>query len=258
MAGYPCGHPAKNFGQALQILEKQAFWNGHRARTSMKKLRSEKLRAEIPFPKIQKKIPAPIKMKSAFPAPFPAPPNTTPKTRNLMGMEGFPAERAKPTFFCASFFPFFTLSAPPFPRQFSSPKSSLSGTSDLLFLVEKRQPPGAGFWGRFWTRSPHRKKRKILFFFSGARKKVRKAARLGSGQEVCFCPSRPDPARDAREQDGTRTGRDGPHLGTWMGPKHRKTKHMANLDGTTSDPGWDLDGPRQGSGWHPPETVTDF
>ena len=29
-----------------------------------------------------------------------------------------------------------------------------------------------------------------------------------------------------------------------MGPKHCKTKHMANLDGTTSDPGWDLDGPR--------------
>ena len=69
-----------------------------------------------------------------------------------------------PTFFCASFFPSFTLSAPPFPRQFSSPKSSLSGTSDLLFLVEKRQPPGAGFWGRFLGRgSPHRKKRKILF-----------------------------------------------------------------------------------------------
>ena len=49
-AGYPCGHPAKNFGQALQILEKQAFWNGHPARTSMKKLRSEKLRADFPFP----------------------------------------------------------------------------------------------------------------------------------------------------------------------------------------------------------------
>ena len=85
---------------------------------------------------------------------------------------------------------------------------------------------------------------------------------FGSGQEVCFCPSRPDPVRNAREQDGTRTGRDGPHLGTWMGPKHCKTKHMANLDGTTSDPGWDLDGPRigprRGSGWHPPETVTDF
>ena len=85
---------------------------------------------------------------------------------------------------------------------------------------------------------------------------------LGSGQEVCFCPSRPDPGRNAREQDGTRTGRDGPHLGIWMGPKHCKTKHMVNLDGTTSDPGWDLDrpriGPRRGSGWHPPETVTDF
>ena len=78
---------------------------------------------------------------------------------------------------------------------------------------------------------------------------------FGSGQEVCFGPSRPDPGRNAREQDGTRTGRDGPHLGTWMGPKYCKTKHMANLDGTPSDPGWDLDGPRIGprreSGWHP-------
>ena len=41
-AGRPCGHPAKNFSQALQILEKQAFWHGHAARTSTKKLRSEK------------------------------------------------------------------------------------------------------------------------------------------------------------------------------------------------------------------------
>ena len=39
---------------------------------------------------------------------------------------------------------------------------------------------------------------------------------------------------------------DGPHLGTWTGPKHSKTKHMANLDGTSSDPRWDLDGPRIG------------
>ena len=31
--------------------KKQAFWNGHPARTSMKKLRSEKLRADFPFPK---------------------------------------------------------------------------------------------------------------------------------------------------------------------------------------------------------------
>ena len=50
LAGYPCGHPAKNFGQALQILEKQAFWNGHPPRTSMKKLPSEKLGADFPFP----------------------------------------------------------------------------------------------------------------------------------------------------------------------------------------------------------------
>ena len=69
-----------------------------------------------------------------------------------------------PTFFCASFFPFFALSDPPFPRQFSSPKSPLAGTSDLFFLVEKRQPAGAGFWGRFWTRSPHRKKGKSFFW----------------------------------------------------------------------------------------------
>ena len=49
-AGRPCGHPAKNFGQALQILEKQAFWHGHAARTSTEKPRSEKLRAEFSYP----------------------------------------------------------------------------------------------------------------------------------------------------------------------------------------------------------------
>ena len=48
--GYPCGYPAENFGQALQILEKEAFWHRHAARTSMKKLRSEKLRADFSFP----------------------------------------------------------------------------------------------------------------------------------------------------------------------------------------------------------------
>ena len=78
--------------------------------------------------------------------------------------------------------------------------------------------------------------------------------KIRSGQEVCFGPPRTDPGRNARKQDKTRVGRDGPHLGTWMGPKRCKTKHMANLDGTPSDPGWDLDGPRigprLGSGWH--------
>ena len=75
-----------------------------------------------------------------------------------------------PPFFVHPFFLFFAQSAPRFPTQCSSPKSPLSGTSDLLFLVEKRQLAGAGFWGRFWTGSPHRKKRKLLF--SGARKNV--------------------------------------------------------------------------------------
>ena len=58
----------------------------------------------------------------------------------------------------------------------------------------------------------------------------------GNGQKICFGPSRPNPERNARDQDG-------PHLGAWMGPKRCEKKHMANLDGTLSDPGWDLDGP---------------
>ena len=58
-----------------------------------------------------------------------------------------------PTFFCASFFPFFALSTPRFPRQFSSPKSPLSGTSSLLILVEKRERAMAG----------HRKKENPFF-----------------------------------------------------------------------------------------------
>ena len=71
-----------------------------------------------------------------------------------------------PTFFAHPFFLFFfALSTPPFPRQFSSPKSCLSGTSDLLFRVKKRQPPGAGFWGWSWTGLPHRGKQENPFFF---------------------------------------------------------------------------------------------
>ena len=70
-----------------------------------------------------------------------------------------------------------------------------------------------------------------------------------------FRPVQARSTRNARDQDGTGTGRDGPHFGTWMGPKCCRTKHMANLDGTPSDPGWDLGGPRigprRGSGWHP-------
>ena len=55
--GYPRGHPAENFGQALQILEKEAFWHGHPARTSMKNLRSEKLRADVSFPQNSRRPP---------------------------------------------------------------------------------------------------------------------------------------------------------------------------------------------------------
>ena len=67
----------------------------------------------------------------------------------------------KPTFFCASFFPFCL--PPPFTRQFSSPKSPLSGTSDLLFLVEKRQPL-LGL-GTVLDQVAPQEKRKILFFW---------------------------------------------------------------------------------------------
>ena len=78
----------------------------------------------------------------------------------------------EPPFFCASFFPFFfALSTPPFPGQFSSPKSPLSGISDLLFLVEKRHDPaGVGFWGGFWTGSPPQEKKENPLFLWGAKK----------------------------------------------------------------------------------------
>ena len=50
MAGYPCGHPAKNFGQALQILEKQAFRNRYPARTSIKNFGLKNFGLIFPFP----------------------------------------------------------------------------------------------------------------------------------------------------------------------------------------------------------------
>ena len=62
---------------------------------------------------------------------------------------------AFPLFFYASFF---FLLCPPRASQgdFHPPKSPLSATSNLLFLVEKRQLAGAGFLERFWTGPPHR------------------------------------------------------------------------------------------------------
>ena len=55
------------------------------------------------------------------------------------------ASPSPPPFFAHPFFPFLPCPPHPFPRQFSSQKSPLSGTSDPLFLTEKRQPLGAGF-----------------------------------------------------------------------------------------------------------------
>ena len=79
-------------------------------------------------------------------------------------------------FFCASFFPFF-LPCPPHPSgQFSSPKCPLSGTSDLLFLVEKIQPAGAGFGDGSGRGRPTGKKGKSFFLWR-ARKKVRSKLR---------------------------------------------------------------------------------
>ena len=62
---------------------------------------------------------------------------------------------------------------------------------------------------------------------------------LRSGQELCFGPILEEHSGPGWDQDGPGC----PPLGTWMGPKRCKAKHMANLDGTASDPGWDLDGP---------------
>ena len=104
-------------------------------------------------------------------------------------------------FFCASFFPFFAL---PFPRQFSSPKSGpSSGTSGpflapqvySVLLVEKRQPARAGFWGRFWTGSPHRKKSQNTFSranFSkvGPRKSHEKCPNTVFPSRCCFATKR--------------------------------------------------------------------
>ena len=51
-AGRPCGHPAKNFGQALQILENKHFGTDMPRGRPRKKLRSERLRADFSFPNL--------------------------------------------------------------------------------------------------------------------------------------------------------------------------------------------------------------
>ena len=82
---------------------------------------------------------------------------------------------------------------------------------------------------------------------------------IGSDQEVCFGPSRPDPGRNAWDEDGTRMGRDGPTSGPGRGRNAVKqntwriwTGPLRTRDGTWtgigSDTGEGLDGtPRDSS-----------
>ena len=62
-------------------------------------------------------------------------------------------------------------------------------------------------------------------------------------KKVCFGPSKPHPGKNARDKDGTGTGRDVPHLRTRRSEAVNKAQ------------GWDLDGPtigpRQRFEWHP-------
>ena len=83
------------------------------------------------------------------------------------------------TFFCAFFFPFFCPVHPTLPQAIFFPKIPSFWDLFLIFLVEKRQPAGAGFWGRFWTGSPHRKKGKSFFFW-----RARKGECLGFSRRV--------------------------------------------------------------------------
>ena len=50
LAGYPCGHPAKNFGQALQILENKHFGTDILRGRPQKNFGLKKLRADFSFP----------------------------------------------------------------------------------------------------------------------------------------------------------------------------------------------------------------
>ena len=85
------------FGQDLQILEKEAFWHRHPARTSTKKLRSEKLRADFSFPtkgpfrtRNTQKNPRALKNKIGTPPP---PTKTPPLKEEFYGHAFFPCRK---------------------------------------------------------------------------------------------------------------------------------------------------------------------
>ena len=85
-------------------------------------------------------------------------------------------------FLSGTFFPAPFGAAPPFPGQFSSPKSPLSGTSDLLFLVETRQPCRGRVLGTVLDGfAPQEKKRKILVFW-----RAKKGEFRCQMMEACF------------------------------------------------------------------------
>ena len=71
--------------------------------------------------------------------------------------------------FLCILFSFFCPVRPTLPHAIFSPKIPSSGTSHLLFLVEKREPAGAGFWGGSGRFRRTGKKGKSFFF--GARKR---------------------------------------------------------------------------------------
>ena len=89
-----------------------------------------------------------------------------------------------PPFLVHPFFLFSALFAPPFPGQFSSPKSPLSGSSDLLFLVEKRQPAGAGVLGTVLDGVAPQEKKENPFFWR-AKKGESKCQEKISRQHFC-------------------------------------------------------------------------
>ena len=88
-------------------------------------------------------------------------------------------QRCSPSFLFIVFFPFFPLSSPPLISQFSIPKSSLSGTSELLLVAQETEPAEAGCWGGVWTGLPRGKKR--ISFLIARTKKVRRTSHAAKG-----------------------------------------------------------------------------
>ena len=68
-----------------------------------------------------------------------------------------------PTFFAHPFFLFLPCPPQPSPGNFLPQNPLFLGPQ--INTLSRREKATTGFWGRFWTGSSHRKKRKILFFW---------------------------------------------------------------------------------------------